>query len=184
MKLIDRISLVIFSVVILALSLVTAFLISGWLEIDLVADFAVKVLSNQITGPISLGIVIIFSILSVKCIFFSQVAKEKSREGILLENENGKLLVSKDTVENLTTSVIRNFESVESSTTRVDVDNENKISIFITLAVYSEAVIKDLAAKIQNDVKVAVKNSLDLEIKEVNVRIKNVAAKKDNIVKE
>lgn len=184
MKIIDRICLVVFSIIILAGALVTCFAISGWLEIDLIADIATKVLSNYITGPIALGLAMLFSILSVKCIFFSQTAKEKSREGILLENENGKLLVSKDTVENITTSVIRNFESVENSNTRVDVDNENKISIYITLAVYSEAIIKDLAAKIQSDVKEAVKNSLDLEITAVNVRIKNVTAKKDNTVKE
>lgn len=184
MKIIDRICLVVFSIIVLAVSLVTGFVISGWLEIDLIADVATKVLSNHITGPIALGLSMLFSILSVKCIFFSQTAKEKSREGILLENENGKLLVSKDTVENITTSVIKNFESVENSNTRVDVDNENKISIFITLAVYSEAIIKDLAAKIQSDVKEAVKNSLDLEIKAVNVRIKNVTAKKDNTIKE
>ena len=184
MKFIDRMSLVIFSIIILILSLVTGFIISGWLEIDLISEWTVKILSNDVTGPIVLSLTIIFSILSVKCIFFSSNAKEKSKEGILLENENGKLLVSKDTVENITTSVIKNFESVENSTTRVDVDNENKISIFITLSVYSEAIIKDLAAKIQSDVKEAVKNSLDLEIKSVNVRVKNVTAKKENIVKE
>ena len=184
MKIVDRISLVIFSIVILALSLVTGFVMAGWLEIDLISEWTVKILTNNVAGPIVFGLAIIFSILSVKCIFFSANSKEKSKEGILLENENGKLLVSKDTVENITTSVIKNFESVENSTTRVDVDNENKISIFITLSVYSEAIIKDLASKIQSDVKEAVKNSLDLEIKSVNVRIKNVTAKKENIVKE
>lgn len=184
MKIVDRISLVIFSIVILAISLITGFLMAGWLEIDLISEWSVKILSNNVVGPIIFSLAIIFSILAVKCIFFSSNAKEKSKEGILLENENGKLLVSKDTVENITSAVIKNFESIESSTTRVDVDNENKISIFITLSVYSEAIIKDLAAKIQNDVKEAVKNSLDLEIKSVNVRIKNVTAKKENIVKE
>lgn len=184
MKIIDRISLVIFSIIILALSLVTGFIISGWLEIELVTEWAIKVFSDHIFGPVSLTLAIVFSILAIKCIFFSSNAKEKSKEGILLENENGKLLVSKDTVENITGAVIRNFGSVESSTTKVDVDEENKISIFITLSVYSEAIIKDLAAKIQTDVKEAVRNSLDLEIKEVNVRIKNVTTKKENTVKE
>ena len=173
MKIIDRISLVIFSIIILTLSLVTGFIISGWLEIELVTEWAIKVFSDHIFGPVSLTLAIVFSILAIKCIFFSSNAKEKSKEGILLENENGKLLVSKDTVEN-----------IESSTTKVDVDEENKISIFITLSVYSEAIIKDLAAKIQTDVKEAVRNSLDLEIKEVNVRIKNVTTKKENNVKE
>lgn len=184
MKIIDRISLVIFSVIILVLALITNFIIAEWLEIELVENIALKILSNSVTGPIVFGLEIILSILAVKCIFFGSNAKEKSKEGILLENENGKLLVSKDTVENITTAVIKNFESIENSTTKVDVDDENKISIFISLSVYSEAIIKDLAAKIQNDVKEAVKNSLDLEIKSVNVRVKNVIAKKENIVKE
>lgn len=184
MKFIDRLILVIFSVVILAISLVTGFVITGWLEIDVIADFVTEVLSNSVTGPIALGIAILFCILAMKSIFFSSYSSEKSKEGILLENEHGKLLVSKDTVENLTSAVVRNFESVESSNTRVEVDSENKISIFITLSVYSEAVIKDLASKLQNDVKEAVKNSLDLEIKEVNVRIKNINSKKENADKE
>ena len=66
MKIIDRISLTIFSIIILALSLVTGFVISGWLEIDLLADFATKILSHHVTGPISLALVIVFSILSIK----------------------------------------------------------------------------------------------------------------------
>lgn len=184
MKIIDRISLVIFSVIILALALITNFVIAGWLEIEFIEEWVIKILSNNVTGTIVFGLEIIFSILAIKCIFFSSSSKEKSKEGILLENENGKLLVSKDTVENITTAVIRNFDSIENSTTKVDVDDENKISIFISLSVYSEAIIKDLAAKLQKDVKEAIKNSLDLEIKSVNVRVKNVTAKKENIVKE
>lgn len=184
MKIIDRISLVVFSIIILVLALTVNFVIAGWLEIKLIEELAVKVLSNSVTGPIVFGLEIALSILAIKCIFFSSSAKEKSKEGILLENENGKLLVSKDTVENITTAVIKNFESVENSTTKVDVDEENRISIFISLSVYTEAIIKDLAAKLQNDVKTAVKQSLDLEIKAVNVRVKNVITKKESIVKE
>ena len=56
--------------------------------------------------------------------------------------------------------------------------------MFITLSVYQEAIIKDLAAKIQTDIKEAVKKSLDLEIKEVNIRVKNINQKKETAVKE
>ena len=184
MKIVDRICSVIFSIIVLIMSLISAFIITRWLDIELISEWTIKIFSNKVSGPISLALAIILSILSIKCIFFSSNAKEKSKEGILLENENGKLLVSKDTVENITGTVIKNFESVESSITKVEVDNENKISIFITLSVFSEAIIKDLASKIQNNVKDAIKNSLDLEIKEVNVRIKNVTVKKDSEVKE
>ena len=129
-------------------------------------------------------VIVALAILALKSIFFNSFTADKSKEGILLENENGKLLVSKDTIENLSSAVIKNYTSVENSTTKVDVDQENKISLFITLSVYQEAIIKDLAAKIQTDIKEAVKKSLDLEIKEVNIRVKNINQKKETAVKE
>lgn len=184
MKVLDRINLVIFSVIVLIMALITCVLISGWLELEVVFDVVETILSNKIGGPISLGVSIILAILALKSIFFNSYSKEKSAEGILMQNENGKLLVSKDTIENLATAVVKNYDSIENSSTKVDVDTENKISLFITLSVYSEAVIKDVAAKIQTNIKEEIKKSLDLEIKEVNIRIKNINPKKENIVKE
>lgn len=184
MKVVEKISLVIFSIIILAISLTTCFIISGWLEISVISDLIEKVLTNQTGGITLLVVSTILAILSVICIFSAPSTKENSKEGILLENENGKLLVSKYTIESLANSVIKNFDSIENSNTRVEVDRENKISIFITLSVYSEAVIKDLAANIQENIKEEVKKSLDLEIKEVNIRVKSINSKKENIVKE
>ena len=184
MKFVERFSLVIFSIIILAMALVTCFMISGWLEVEVMADLTKTVLSHEVFGIVALVVSTILAILSVVCIFSTPSTKENQKEGILLENENGKLLVSKYTIESLANSVIRNFDSIENHSTRVEVDNENKISIFITLSVFSEAVIKDLAAKIQEDIKNEVKKSLDLEIKEVNIRVKSINSKKENIVKE
>lgn len=184
MKVLDRINLVIFSVIILTLSLVTCVIIAGWLDLEIVFDLVKDTLISNIGRGVTLGISVLLALMATKSIFLNSYAKEKSNEGILLENENGKLLVSKDTVENLSSAVIKNYASIENSTTKVDVDNENKISLFITLSVYQEAVIKDLAAKIQKDIKEAVKNSLDLEIKEVNIRVKNINQKKETAVKE
>ena len=183
MKVLDRINLVIFSVIVLSISLILCLLISGWLELKIVFDIVKVVLSNRAGILTTLVLSILFALLALKSIFFNSYAKEKSKEGILLENENGKLLVSKDTLENLSTAVIKNYESVENSTTKVDVDKENKISIFITLSVYSEAIIKEVAAKIQENIKEEIKKSLDLEIKDVNIRIKNINQKKEELAK-
>lgn len=184
MKILDKINLVVFSVIILIISLITCVLISGWLELEVVFDVIKSILSNEIGGPVSLGISIVLAILALKSIFFNSYSKEKKTEGILMQNENGRLLVSKDTIENLSVAVIKNYDSIENSSTRVEIDAENKISVFITLSVYSEAVIKDIATKIQTDVKEEIKKSLDLEIKEVNIRIKNINPKKEDLVKE
>ena len=183
MRVYNKICLVLFSIIVLILSLVVCFSISGWLDIDMIKDFVVEIYNHRVGGPVCLGTASLLAILSVICIF-APSSGDKSKEGILLENENGRLLVSKDTIENLSTAVIKNYASVESSNTKVEVDSENVIKVFITLCVYQEAIIKDLASKIQENIKAEVKKSLDLDIKEVNIRVKNINAKKENVVKE
>ena len=184
MRILSRICLVIFSIIVLISSLVVCFTISGWIDINVLKDLAQDVFAHRIGGPACLGTSSLLAILAVICIF-APSSREKSKEGILLENENGKLLVSKDTIENISTAVIKNYASVDSSNTKVEVDEENKIKLFITLSVFQEAVIKDLAAKIQANIKEEVKKSLDLDIQEVNIRVKNINPKKEsNVVKE
>ena len=77
MKVLDRINLIIFSVIILIISLTVCILISGWLELKVAFDVIETVLSNEISGPITLGIAILLIILSIKSIFFNSYAKEK-----------------------------------------------------------------------------------------------------------
>ena len=50
--------------------------------------------------------------------------------------------------------------------TKVELDNENNVSIFITLFVYPDAIIKELTISLQKDIKETIKKSLDLEVKE------------------
>ena len=186
MKILDRIALVLFSIIILVISLSLCIIVSGWLDLDIVTDGLKFMVSNEILARITIAISIVLIILALKCIFFNPYAKEssKSKDGILLENDNGKLLVSRDTIENLTNSVVKTFETAQTVMTKVDLDEENNVKIYITLSVYPEAVIKDLATKLQNDVKAAIKKSLDLDVQSVNVRIKNINAKKENTIKE
>ena len=71
--------------------------------------------------------------------------------------------------------------------TKVDCSNLENISIYITLFVSQDVVIKELTAKLQIAIKDAIKKSLDLEIKQVNVRIKNITQKEEHeqvIIKE
>ena len=119
--------------------------------------------------------------LAVKCIFLNSDSNSTSspKDGILLENDNGKLLVSRDTIESLANSVVKNYETAQNVMTKVEFDSENNVSIFVTLFVYPDAIIKDLTVSLQKDIKETIKKSLDLEVKDVNVRIKNITAKKE-----
>lgn len=186
MKILDRFNLALFSVIILVISVIVCLLSFGWLKLDLALDGVEFLITNNIANNVALGVSILFILLAIKSIFFNSYSKEKveGKDGILLENDNGKLLVSKDTIESLTNTVVKSFDSAENVTTRVDVDEESHIRIYVTLFVNPDAVIKELSNKLQTDVKETIKNSLGLEVTEVNIKVKNISVKKEPNIKE
>lgn len=186
MKIIDKFNLVLFSTIILVLSLIICILAFGWLDFNLAIDGIKIVVTDDVGSKVLVGVAIVLIMLAIKSIFFNSFSKEKieSREGILLENDNGKLLVSRDTIESLTNAVVKSFESAESVMTKVEVDTESHVKIYISLFVHPDAVIKELSNKLQANVKDTIKKSLDLDVTEVNIRIKNIAVKKEPTIKE
>ena len=181
MKILDKIGLIVFSSIVLLSGLAIILGIAGWLDLDLIIDAVELIITGEVASKITFGVSIVLILLAVKCIFLNSDAKSTSsgKDGILLENDNGKLLVSKDTIESLANSVVRNYEMAQNVATNVKLDDENNVSIFVTLFVHSDAVIKDLTVSLQKDIKATIKKSLDLDVKEVNVKIKNIAAKKE-----
>lgn len=179
MKILEKITLIIYSNIMLILSIILCLLVFGWLDIGLVGNLVKNIIQGEVTGNVVLGLSVIFILLSIKCIFFDSTSKEqiKERQGVLLENESGKLMISKETIENLVNSVAKGFESTEDVTTRVELDRENNVKVYANLVVSSEAVIKDLSAKLQTSIKDKIKKATDLEVNEVNITVKKVADK-------
>lgn len=179
MKTLEKITLIIYSNIMLILSIVLCLLIFGWLDMDLVGNMVYRLIVGETSSKILLGLGIIFILLSIKCIFFDSTSKEqiKERQGVLLENESGKLLISKETIENLVNSVALNFQSAEDVTTRVELDRDNNVNVYVNLIISSDAIIKDLSVNLQTKIKEKVKRATDLDVKEVNITVKKVASK-------
>ncbi len=184
MKRIEKISLILFSTLILIISVISCLIIFGWVSVSTMADIVSAVITNQITANIILVLSIIFILLAIRCIFFDSSAKEKQeyQNGILLENANGKLLITKETIENLVNTVVKGFDSAEDVTTKIELDKENNVRVFVNLVVKEDAVIKELSTNLQNKIKDTIKKSSDLEVKEVNIKVKNIEPTKDNII--
>lgn len=181
MKILEKITLIIYANIILILSIVLCLLVFGWLDIGLVGDMVKNAIQGEVTGNVILGISVVFILLSIKCIFFDSTSKEqiKERQGVLLENESGKLMISKETIENLVNSVVQDFESAQEVVTRVELDKENNVKVYANLIVSSNAVIKELSANLQEKIKDKIKKATDLEVKEVNITVKKVAPKQE-----
>ena len=180
MKFLNKVALFLFSWVVLLLSIVLCGIIFGWIGMGQIEYVVNNLLYADTASKVVLGVSIVFILLAVKTIFFTSNYSLGGREGqgVLLENDNGKLMISKETLENLVNSVAKGYEGTEEIHTRIELDKNNNVNVYANLVVGTDVVIKDLSSKLQNDVKEKVKNATDLEVKEVNIKIKNVAAKK------
>lgn len=176
MKKLEKLSLILFSTIMLIISVVFCLTIFGWLDYRFVEDALEIAIKNEVTSNIILVLSIIFILLAIKCIFFDSTAKEKEeyKKGILLENSNGKLLITRETIENLVNGVVKGFDSAEDVTTKIELDKENNLSVFVNLTVKENAVIKELSTNLQNKIKDTIKKASDLEVKEVNIKVKNI----------
>lgn len=186
MKVIEKITLILYSNLILIISVIACLLVFGWLDIDIVQSLVKTLIVSDVSSKIILGVSIVFILLSIRCIFFDPTSKQelKDKQGVLLANDNGKLMISKETIENLVEVVTKEYKMAKEVTSRVELDKENNVNIFINLVVGSDTIIKDLSVDLQNRIKTKVKETTDLDVKEVNITIKKAVQEKQNKVEK
>jgi uncharacterized alkaline shock family protein YloU len=163
----------------LIVSILYCLIFSGLVEFDLISNYIKGSIAGETSGKVLLGGAIVFILLSIRSIFFEadngkQENKKKSdKGGILLENENGKLIISRETIENLVNTLAKEYDTVKEVTTKVDVDSESKLIINIEMIVDQSAMISELSASLQEKVKNAIKNTSNLDVRTTNIRIKD-----------
>lgn len=77
MKTIEKITLVLFSSLMLIISVILCLAIFGWLDVGLVGDVINAAITGSVTSKVLLGLSIIFILLAIRCIFFDSSAKTK-----------------------------------------------------------------------------------------------------------
>ena len=179
MKFLERLSLTIFSIIILLLAIMMCLLIFGWIQTSTVVYVIQLALSRPVAINTILVVSVILILLAIKSIFFSSTESEEKTEGILLENESGKLLISVNTIENLVKGVVSGFGNVTSANCKVHLNKQiNNVKVDLNLTVAADTVIKELSLNIQDRIKEVVKRTTELEIKEINIKIKDIERSK------
>lgn len=184
MKILERFALIIFSIIILVLSIVSCLAVFDIIELEKIAEYLNEVIENKTVAKVVVISSVICILLAIKALFFPSrmKSKEEIKSGVLLENKDGRLLISKDTIENLIISVVKSFQEAKDVQTKVILDAENNITVFISLLVNESAVIKELSSNIQTKIKETIKRNTDLEVSQININIKNINNKIENTV--
>ena len=175
MRLVERFSIIVFSIIVMILAGITILVSSELISIDIFENIF-DILSSNIGLTICIGI--LFILWSIANIFFKSDSKYENSKGILLENENGSLLITKDSISNLVESVLRKTDDIKEQNVKIDFDSNKDVIINVSAVVKDTTIIKDISTKIQENVKMTIKKATDLEVKEVNIKVKNVDQEK------
>ena len=174
----ERIISVIFSVIVLILSVVLMLTLGGVLAPNFGANMMASIVEGNFFSKILFVLALIFFVLSLREIIFGKKVAVEGKEGIILENESGKLIISKESLENLVAGVGKELTGAESITSRTYIDSEKNVTVDINIVVNRDAEIKEISNELQKRVKAALKQTVDLDVKYVNIKIKNISNKK------
>ena len=176
MKFIDKLALKIFSIIILILAVISILLMTRVLNLEVM----LKQLEHFFDGggnalKVTIIVLAVLMLLAIKGIFFTSKNQDNSKEGIILENNSGKLVISKESLENLIASVVKDIPGAETVSSKTILDKNKNLIVYVTAIVSKDVMIKDISNELQEKVKIAMKKTADLDVKEVNIKIKNIS---------
>lgn len=176
MKLFERFSMVVFSALVLVLSIFTMLVSVDIISVGVFDDIFGFLSAHMAYTVCTCVVLSLWGIANVVL----RDAKSENTNGVLLKNENGSLLITKDSISNLVGAVLKKSTDVKEESVKIDFDNDRDIIINLIVSVKDSTIIKDTSAKLQEDIKLIVKKATDLEIKEINIKIKGVEQEKDD----
>lgn len=178
MKFLEKLALILFSLIISVLSIGLILIILNVVQINVVTKTISLLLTNDLSLKVTLGISVVALLLAIKCMFFGAKPEDDGRNGVILENDSGKLVISKESLENLIANVVKDVQGIEAISSRTILDKNNQLVVYVTTLVSKDIMIKDVSAQIQNKIKEALNKTADLEVKQVNIKVKNITNKK------
>lgn len=175
MRLVERFSIIVFSIIVLVLSVLTIGITTDIISVDILGDVFSKFSENV---AVTVCISLLLAIWSIANLFVKSDSNSEISNGVLLENENGSLLITKDSICNLVDSVLKKNQDIKDANVKIEFDENKDIVINIVATLKDNVVIKDISSRLQESIKLTVKRTTDLDVSNVNIKIKNVETEK------
>ena len=178
MTLFEKIISVTFSVIVLIVSVGFILTLGGVLDPDLGSDLMQDIMKGEIFSKILFIISIALMIFALREIAFGKKLETEGRDGIVLENETGKLIISKESLENLIAGEAKDIYGTESISSKTFLDPDKNLIVDVNVVVSKDLAIKEYSSELQKGIKDVLKRTADLNTKNINIRIKNISNKK------
>lgn len=180
----EKVISVTFASIVLIIACIFMLTLGGIINPSWGSNIMTNIIAGDFWSKVLFVISIIVMIFAVKEIAFGAKINDEGREGIVLENDSGKLIISKESLESLIAGVGKEISGAESISSRTYIDLEKNVTVNVNVVVSRDVVIKEISTELQKRIKKALKQTADLDVKYVNVKIKNIANKKSKKTEE
>ena len=174
MKILEKLVLIIYSLLMLVISAIICLIVFRIIDINDISTCINFVLEDTALTIVVLSVAVLFILLSIRCLFFRKrkQIKKSTETDILLENESGRLLISKRAIDNGVKNVICEVIDTDSEIkVTVDIDPASNISTYISVILDPSVKVSEFTVDLQSRIKNQVKENFDLEVKQVNIKI-------------
>ncbi|CAG7642213.1 alkaline shock response membrane anchor protein AmaP [Paenibacillus allorhizosphaerae] len=172
-KVLDKLLLCLFSIVILIASVILLFAAFGFIPLDATNNFAHDVYYDKDAAIPFITVTIIVALISIRFLYVSVRRGKAAAPSIDQRTEIGDIRISMDTVENLSLKAANRSRGVKDLRARVKV-NQAGLEIVIRAIVDGESSIPALTEEMQSNVKRHVEEITGIPVAFVSVFIANV----------
>ncbi|MBQ8827824.1 MAG: alkaline shock response membrane anchor protein AmaP [Clostridia bacterium] len=117
---------------------------------------------------------LVFFIINI-VVLTSGFKMKRSTRYICVQNENGIIRISSNSIENIALDLSKRFQGVKDAKAKVNfIDKQVEISIKLTVA--TDVNVPSLCKSIQERVKDSVEASMEIKVKEIGVSVEGVHA--------
>lgn len=170
MKGFQKFLLVIFSIIIVAISVLSILMVAGILDVNPIFNTIKEILFyNKMVTIILSAVCILFGLVGM----FSNDDSENMRTGLAIKSDKGTVYITRETFESIIISVARNYPELRNVRAEINV-SETGVIANIYAMILPDTVVPTLTAKLQENIKASVLSQTTVEIKEANIKIKGV----------
>lgn len=178
MKIVDRLVLALFSLLLAIFSLfiiLIPFNINGIFSIENVGYFITSLEGNYYYTVV--GIILI--VVSISFLFSGIIRNKKYDENsfLVMRNEYGEIIIYSHTIVGLVQNVVDKFSGINNIKTYVNL-TEGQVEIEMNGEVMPEINIPEATKDLQALVKIHIENATGAQVKEIKVKINNVTPSK------
>lgn len=184
MRFFENLFIKLFSIIILVVSILIILIGLDFVDINVFSSFIKIFYATEVRGKVTLISCLILVLVSLKIIFTSRRKPKNGKDGLVLENSSGKLIISKESLDNLIFNAAKDIPGAENISSKTYLDLEQNLRVFVTVSITGDVSIKEVSTELQSKIKSAIKQTADLEVSEVNVKIKNIVNKKTRKIKD